>query len=101
MWSRCPAAFSRVRINPFETGLRTTIIELITLLQRKRGVSVQTFEEHWLNVHALLVATAFCLKRYVQSHAPIQGYAKGDLLLDGVDDWFESAQAMRAFRESA
>jgi len=77
------------------------MIKLITLLKRKRGTSVQEFQEHWLNVYGPLVAKAPGLKRYVQSHALIQGYAKGDLLFDGIDErWFESGQAMRAFRES-
>jgi uncharacterized protein (TIGR02118 family) len=78
-----------------------TMIKLITLVKRKRGLSVQAFQEHWLNAHGRLVAKAPGLKRCVQSHALIAGYAKGELLFDGIDErWFESAQAMQAFRES-
>jgi len=77
------------------------MIKLITLVKRKRGMSVQAFQEHWLNVYALLVAKAPGLKRCVQSHALIQGYARGDLLFDGIDErWFESSQAMQVFCKS-
>ena len=77
------------------------MIKLITLLKRKPGTSVQGFQEHWLNVHGPLVARAPGLKRYVQSHALIQGYRKGDLLFDGIDErWFQSPQTMQAFCQS-
>jgi uncharacterized protein (TIGR02118 family) len=77
------------------------MIKLITLLKRKPGISVQKFQEHWLKFHGPLVAKAPGLKRYVQSHALVQGYGKGDLLFDGIDErWFESPQVMQAFHKS-
>jgi uncharacterized protein (TIGR02118 family) len=77
------------------------MIKLITLLKRKPGISVQAFQEHWLNIHGPLVCKAPGLQRYVQSHALVQGYAKGDLLFDGIDErWFASPQVMRAFCKS-
>jgi uncharacterized protein (TIGR02118 family) len=77
------------------------MIKLITLLKRKPGISVQAFQEHWLNIHGPLVAKAPGLTRYVQSHALIQGYAKGDLLFDGIEErWFDALQVMQAFCKS-
>ena len=77
------------------------MIKLITLLKRKPGISVQAFQQHWLNVHGPLVGKAPGLQRYVQSHALIQGYGKGDLLFDGIDErWFGSPQVMQTFCKS-
>jgi hypothetical protein len=34
------------------------------------------------------------MRRYVQSHALLQGYRKGELLFDGISElWFDSAAA--------
>jgi len=64
-------------------------------------MSVQAFQEYWLNIHGPLVAKVPGLKRCVQSHALVQGYGKGDLLFDGIDErWFASAQAIEAVRKS-
>jgi len=64
-------------------------------------MSVQAFQEYWLNIHGPLVAKVPGLKRCVQSRALVQGYGKGDLLFDGIDErWFESAQVIEAVRKS-
>jgi uncharacterized protein (TIGR02118 family) len=77
------------------------MIKSIGLFKRKPGMSVQAFQEHWLNLHGPLVAKLPGLKRCVQSHALVQGYGKGDLLFDGIDErWFESPQVMQAVRKS-
>jgi uncharacterized protein (TIGR02118 family) len=100
-----PCCPRRARFNePFTgtllaaTRFGATMIKSITLLKRKPGISVQAFQDHWLNVHGPLVAKAPGLNRYVQSHALIQGYGKGDLLFDGIEErWFDSPQVMQAF----
>jgi uncharacterized protein (TIGR02118 family) len=77
------------------------MIKLITLLKRKPGISVQAFQEHWLNIHGPLAGKAPGLQRYVQSHALVQGYRKGDLLFDVIDErWFASPEVMQAFSKS-
>ena len=77
------------------------MIKSIRLFKRKPGMSIQAFQEHWLNIHGPLVAKVPGLQRCVQSHALVQGYAKGDLLFDGIDErWFEAPQVIEAARKS-
>jgi len=77
------------------------MIKSIRLFKRKPGMSVQAFQEHWLNLHGPLVAKVPGLKRCVQSHALVQGYGKGDLLFDGIDErWFWSPQVLQAVCKS-
>jgi uncharacterized protein (TIGR02118 family) len=77
------------------------MIKLIALLKRNPDLSVEAFQRHWLNAQGPLVASAPGLTRYVQSHALLQGYGKGDLLFDGIDErWFESPRALEDFRRS-
>ena len=77
------------------------MIKSIRLFKRRPDMSVQAFQEYWLNIHGPLVAKVPGLKRCVQSHALVQGYGKGDLLFDGIDErWFASAQAIEAVRKS-
>jgi uncharacterized protein (TIGR02118 family) len=77
------------------------MIKSIRLFKRKPDMSVQAFQDYWLNVHGPLVAKVPGLKRCVQSHALVQGYGKGDLLFDGIDErWLEFAQTTEAVRKS-
>lgn len=76
--------------------------KIIALVKRKRGLAVEAFQTYWRDVHGPLVAAGPGLRRYVQSHALIQGYAKGELLFDGISElWFDSAAAFSDFRGSA
>ena len=77
------------------------MIKSIRLFKRKPGMSIQAFQEHWLNIYGPLVAKVPGLQRCVQSHTLVQGYAKGDLLFDGIDErWFEAPQVIEAARKS-
>ncbi len=73
------------------------MFKLIALLKRKPGMSVEDFQYHWRHRHGPLMAGRAGVRRYVQSHALLQGYRKGELLFDGIDEtWFDSAQAYEA-----
>jgi uncharacterized protein (TIGR02118 family) len=75
------------------------MFKVITLLKRKRGLSVEAFQAHWRDRHGSLLAKQKQLRRYVQSAALLQGYGKGELLFDGISEtWFDSADAFEAFR---
>jgi uncharacterized protein (TIGR02118 family) len=70
------------------------MFKVITLLKRKPGLSVEAFQSHWRERHAPLVAKLPGLMGYVQSHALLQGYTKGELLFDGIsEEWFADANA--------
>lgn len=84
------------------------MLKVITLLKRKPGQTVEAFQSHWREHHAPRVAKLPGLTRYVQSHALLQGYTKGELLFDGIsEEWFESAEALaeaqasRAWRDAS
>jgi uncharacterized protein (TIGR02118 family) len=73
--------------------------KLIALLKRRPGMSVEAFQDYWRNRHAPVVAACAAVRRCVQSHALLQGYRKGELLFDGIEEtWFDSAEAYRACR---
>lgn len=71
-----------------------------TLLKRKPGLGVAEFQHYWRHRHAPLVAAQAGVRRYVQSHALLQGYRKGELLFDGVSQiWFDSEAAYQAYAQ--
>ncbi len=73
------------------------MFKIILLLKRNPGLSVTDFQSYWLEKHGPLVTNVPGIKRYVQSHPLPQGYAKGELIFDGVAEvWFESRDAFAA-----
>jgi len=69
--------------------------KIISILKRKPGLAVEEFQRWWLEVHGPLVTRWPGIRRYVQSHALIQGYRKGDLPFDGIAElWFDDAEAI-------
>ncbi len=74
------------------------MFKVIALLKRKPGMSVEDFQHYWRYKHGPLVVGRAGVRRLVQSHALLQGYRKGELLFDGIDEtWFDSAQAYAAY----
>lgn len=75
--------------------------KVIHLLKRHPDLSVSEFQSHWLERHGPLMARLPGLRRYVQSHALLQGYRKGELLFDGISElWFDDEAAYAAARGS-
>jgi len=73
------------------------MFKVIVLLKRKPEFSVKDFQSYWLEKHGPLVTRVPGVKRYVQSHPLPQGYAKGELIFDGIAElWFESRDAFAA-----
>ena len=74
--------------------------KVTTLLKRRPGMSVEDFQRYWREKHVKIAAATPDLRRYVQSHALVQGYAKGELAYDGINEmWFASKEAYAAAHE--
>jgi uncharacterized protein (TIGR02118 family) len=73
-------------------------VKAIVLITRKPGMTPEAFQRHWREVHAPLVAQLPRLRRYVQSHARLGGYASGRApAYDGVGcNWFDDEEALAA-----
>ena len=69
----------------------------IAFLTRRAGIAPEAFQRHWREVHGPLVARVPGLRRYVQSHARLGGYAAGRTPpFDGVPlAWFDDTAALR------
>jgi uncharacterized protein (TIGR02118 family) len=67
------------------------MMKMAILMKRCAGLSVEDFQDHLRTRYAPLAARGPGLRRYVQSCALPQGYARGELLFDAVDEmWFDS-----------
>jgi uncharacterized protein (TIGR02118 family) len=70
------------------------MLKIVTLMKRHAGLSVDDFQNHLRSKYGPLAAKGPGLRRYVQSRALTQGYAKGELLFDATGEmWFDSAAA--------
>jgi uncharacterized protein (TIGR02118 family) len=77
-------------------------LKLIAFLTRKPDLTPAAFQRHWREVHAPLVARSPGVRRYVQSHTRLGGYAAGRTPpYDGVPlVWFDDEAALRAAFET-
>ena len=74
------------------------MLKIVTLMKRRAGLSVEDFQNHLRNTYGPLAAKGPGLRRYVQSCALPQGYAKGELLFDAIGEmWFNSAGACKTY----
>jgi len=72
------------------------MINAISLLKRKPGLSVEAFQEHWRTGHAKLIALLPGVRRYVQSHPLPEMYEDGKPEYDGIAElWANDSQAFR------
>ncbi len=72
------------------------MVKLVAFFKRKPGLSVEAFQEHWRTRHADLVVMQAGLRRYVQNHTHLSGYARSEPDYDGVAEaWFDDVDAMR------
>lgn len=76
--------------------------KVILLLKRAAGSDPVAFQARWLAERPRLVSAVPGVRRYVQSHALLQGYARGDLLFDGIEElWFDDGPAAAVAMQSA
>lgn len=72
------------------------MINAFSLLRRKPGMSVDSFQQHWRTEHAGLILRLPGVVRYVQSHPLPQMYEQGEPAYDGVAElWARDSQAFR------
>jgi uncharacterized protein (TIGR02118 family) len=72
------------------------MIKAITFVKCKPGMSVEDFQAYWREKHPLAVERLPGLRRYVQSHALLSGYRKGELPWDGIAEvWMDDVEAFR------
>jgi uncharacterized protein (TIGR02118 family) len=77
------------------------VIKVVTCIKRKVGMSVEEFQAYWRGAHPAVVVRLPGIRRYVQSHARLAGYRKGEPIYDGIAEvWFEDGKAMHALRGS-
>ena len=77
------------------------MIKAIVCIKRKAGMEVEAFQEYWRTRHAEVVSELPGVRRYVQSHARLSGYRRGELVHDGIAElWFDDTQAMRGLADS-
>lgn len=67
------------------------MFKVSTVMKRRPGMDVEVFQSYWRDRHAAVASDLPHLRRYVQSHALLQGYRKGDLPCDGISEmWFDT-----------
>jgi len=77
------------------------MLKIATLMKRRDGLSVDAFQDHLRTKYGPLAAKGPKLRRYVQSCALVQGYAKGELLFDAIGEmWFDSMDAYENYLRS-
>jgi len=77
------------------------MLKAITIIKRKAGMSVEAFQHYWRTTHAEVVKPLPDIRRYVQSHALLGGYRKGELPHDGIAEiWVDDMAALRAMSNS-
>ncbi len=76
-------------------------MKIVILMKRRPGLSVEAFQNHLRTIYGPLLAKGPGLRRYVQSAALTQGYAKGELLFDAIGEmFFDSAEAYDSYLRS-
>ncbi len=80
--------------------------KLVRLFNRRADLSPEQFQARWGRSQPALVRAAPGVRRYVQSAPLLRGYAKGPMIVDGLDEiWFasdgEMAQALAGAAWSA
>lgn len=73
------------------------MVKSVVFIKRRPGMAVEEFQRHWLTTHADVVKRLPGLRRYVQSHTRLAGYAKGEPVYDGIAEiWADDLAGLRA-----
>jgi uncharacterized protein (TIGR02118 family) len=71
-------------------------IKSVEFVTRRPDLPVEAFQRYWREVHGPIASTIPGLRRYVQSHALPESYARRPPPCDGIAvTWFDSTDAMR------
>jgi uncharacterized protein (TIGR02118 family) len=73
------------------------MVKALSFFRRRPGMSVADFQGYWRAHHPDVVLRLPGVRRYVQSHTLVAGYATGQPAFDGIAEvWFDDTDAMRA-----
>ncbi|MEC9347382.1 MAG: EthD domain-containing protein [Pseudomonadota bacterium] len=73
------------------------MIKSVLTFRKRPDLSVDAFQDYWLNEHPKAVLKLNGLLRYVQDHPLRNGYAKRQLPVDGfAETWWPDTDTMRA-----
>lgn len=71
------------------------MIKIVEIVHRRPGMSVEAFQDHWLNRHGPIVTRLPGLRRYVQSHTRPGAYRQGEPACDGIAElWLDGKDAL-------
>ena len=73
------------------------MINAITIIKKKQGLTYEKFQNYWKNEHATIVTRSPLVGTYVQSHPIYNDTLTFEDTIDGIAEiWFEDTNAMRA-----
>ena len=73
------------------------MINAITIIKKKQGLTYEKFQNYWKNEHAEIVTRSRLVGTYVQSHPIYNDELTFEDTIDGIAEiWFEDTNAMRS-----
>ena len=73
------------------------MINAITIIKKKKGLTYQKFQNYWKNEHAEIVTRSPLVGTYVQSHPIYNDKLTFEDTIDGIAEiWFDDTNAMRS-----
>ena len=73
------------------------MINAITIIKKKQGLTYEKFQNYWKNEHAKIVTRSPLVGTYVQSHPIYNDELTFEDTIDGIAEiWFEDTNAMRS-----
>ena len=73
------------------------MINAITIIKKKQGLTYEKFQSYWKNEHAEIVTRSPLVGTYVQSHPIYNDKLTFEDTIDGIAEiWFEDTNAMRS-----
>ena len=73
------------------------MINAITIIKKKQGLTYEKFQDYWKNEHAEIVTRSPLVGTYVQSHPIYNDKLTFEDTVDGIAEiWFEDTNAMRS-----
>ena len=73
------------------------MINAITIIKKKQGLTYEKFQNYWKNEHAEIVTRSQLVRTYVQSHPIYNDKLTFEDTIDGIAEiWFDDTNAMRS-----